>query len=36
MDVTDKSKYTKIETEGRYKGEAYKDDIGLNVQMASW
>ena len=29
MDVTDKSKYTKIETEGRYKGEAYKDDTAF-------
>ena len=29
MDVTDKSKYTKIETMGRYKGEAYKDDTAF-------
>ena len=25
MDITDKSKYTKIETKGKYKGELYKD-----------
>ena len=29
MDVTDKSKYTKIETQGRLKGEAYKDDTAF-------
>ena len=29
MDVTDNSKYTKIETEGRYKGQAYKDDTAF-------
>lgn len=29
MDITDKSKYTKIETEGKYKGELYKDDTAF-------
>ncbi len=29
MDVTDKSKYTKVETEGKYRGEIYKDDTAF-------
>ena len=29
MDITDKSKYTKIETKGKYKGELYKDDTAF-------
>ena len=32
MDVTDKSKYTKIETEGKYAGLAYKDDTLTSFQ----
>lgn len=29
MDITDKSKYKKVETEGKYKGEIYKDDTAF-------
>lgn len=29
MDITDKSKYTKIEVKGKYKGELYKDDTAF-------
>lgn len=29
MDITDKSKYIKVETEGKYKGEIYKDDTAF-------
>lgn len=29
MDVTDKSKYTKVETQGKFKGEIYKDDTAF-------
>lgn len=29
MDITDKSKYIKVETKGKYKGEIYKDDTAF-------